>query len=459
MKITFCGAARIVTGSCYLIEVDKKKYLVDCGMFQGTKDITRRNYEKFLFNPKQISAVFLTHAHIDHSGLLPKLRKEGFKGKVYTTPPTADLVRIMLEDSANIQMHDVEHENERRKRQNLPPRKPLYDDKDVSHVMELFRKVDYNENFKVSKEVSIRFRDAGHIIGSAIIEVFVTEGKKATKLVFSGDLGQWDVPIVKDPTLIEDADYVFLESTYGDRLHEDPIGRDKMLIKHINETYDKGGKLMIPSFAIERTQELLYSLNKIIRKGSFPEQKIYLDSPLAIKATEIFKKNKNYFDNEAMFKYKNPFNIPHLIYTLHARDSKAINGNDDPCVIIAGSGMCTAGRIRHHIKNYIEGKENKLLFVGYQAYGTLGRHILEGAKKIHMMGESLQVNAEIEKINGFSAHADYKELLKWMGGFLRRPDKVFIVHGEESASKSLNKKLKKMGFKCHVPVIGEKIEL
>ncbi|MBD3249033.1 MBL fold metallo-hydrolase [Candidatus Woesearchaeota archaeon] len=456
MKITFCGAAGIVTGSCYLIETGKQKILVDCGMFQGPKEITRLNYKPFLFNPKEISHVFLTHAHIDHSGLIPKLVKKGFRGKVHTTSATKDLCSIMLEDSAYIQEKDTEHENRRRKKKGLAPREPLYDQKDAKKAMSHFRKIRYDEEVKFG-DIKVRYRDAGHIIGSAIIEMFIHEDGKETKIVFSGDLGQWDVPIIKDPTMIDDADYILLESTYGDRLHKERGIRDNILLEYAKKTFNKGGKLLIPSFAIERTQELLYAFNKLIKEGTFPEEKIFLDSPLAIKATQIFKRHKDYFDKEALTDYKDPFSFPNLEYTLKTRESKNLNGYKKPCVIIAGSGMCTGGRIRHHIKHHIEDPKTTLLFVGYQAKGTLGRILLEGAKKAKMMGKVLDVNAEIGKINAFSAHADYKELIKWAKGFNKKPKKIFIVHGEEKSSIALRSKLKT--FNCHVPQIGETVEL
>jgi len=420
-------------------------------MFQGTKDVTRRNYEPFLFDPKKIDYLFLTHAHIDHSGLIPKLVKHGFKGKIVTMKATMDLCQVMLEDSAYIQEKDTERENRRRVKKGLEPRKPLYTTADAKKAMKFFKGIDYDREFDFGRGKVI-FRDAGHIIGSAIIEFFA-EGKK---IVFSGDLGQWDVPIVKDPTIIEEADWVLVESTYGDRMHEDKGLRDDLLLKHSLETYKRGGLLMIPSFAIERTQELLYSFNKLIKQGKFPNELIFLDSPLAIKATEIFKKHaKCCFDKEALGKYKNPFSFRQLKYSLKTQDSMKLNTYSQPAVIMAGSGMVTGGRIRHHIKHHISDSKNKLLFVGYQAKGTTGRYILEGAKTVKMMGKKFPIKAEVDKINSFSAHADSEELVRWVKGFARKPLKVFIVHGEEKSSLALKKKLKKEGFDCEVPHIKE----
>ena len=428
-------------------------------MFQGTKDITRRNYEPFLFNPREIKYLFLTHAHIDHSGLIPKLVKQGFRGKIITTSATIDLCRIMLEDSGHIQEKDVEYENKRRLRQGLKPRLPLYTIKDAKASFKFFKKIEYNQLTKITPNISVRYNDAGHIIGSAIIEMFINENGKDKKLVFSGDLGQWDVPIVKNPTLIKEADFVMIESTYGDRLHEKVTKRDELLLKHAKETYQKGGRLLIPSFAIERTQELLYAFNKLIKAGKFPKERIFLDSPLAIKATEVFKRHKDLFDKEAMAKYPNPFSFKNLVYTSSTADSIKLNTLKEPCIIIAGSGMCNAGRIKHHLKHGLWNKKNTVLFVGYQAKGTLGRYILRGEETVRMMGTTVVVKADIEKINAFSAHADYKELIKWMNGFVRKPKKVYICHGEEASSNAFKQRLKKLGFKCHVPDIGEKLEL
>ncbi len=454
MKLTFCGAAQIVTGSCYLIETGGEKYLVDCGMFQGPKHITRLNYKRFPFNPKEISHVFLTHAHIDHSGLLPKLVAQGFSGKICATAATIDLCEIMLQDSAHIQEMDTEQENRRRVRQGKEPREPLYTQKHAEQIRHFFKEVNYGEDLKISSNVIVTFRDAGHILGSAIIE-FCAEGKK---IVFSGDLGQWNVPIVQDPTLIEDANYLLIESTYGNRLHEPIQMRQDLLLKVVEKTHKKGGKLLIPTFAIERTQELLYAFNKLVEAKKFPDQKIFLDSPLAIKATEIFKKHHECFDKAAA-NTKSPFTFPQLEYSLKTKDSIKLNTYSEPCIIMAGSGMCTGGRIRHHLKHGLWEPKNTILFVGYQAEHTLGRVILEGAEKIWMMGLTIVVKADVEKINSFSAHADYNELLKWSRGFKKKPYKTFVVHGEPDASSALKQRLEKEGHDCYIPSLGETIVL
>jgi metallo-beta-lactamase family protein len=454
MKLTVCGAARIVTGSNYLIEAAGKKFLVDCGMFQGPKEITRMNYEPFPYNPKEIDFVLLTHAHIDHSGLLPKLLDKGFYGPIYATSATKDLCKIMLADSAEMQMSQTDRENRKRKEQGLPPRHPLYTRVEAKDTMRLFQTVEYDERYEIAEGIEVRYRDAGHILGSAIIELFV-EGKK---LVFSGDLGQWDNPIICDPTIIKEADYLFIESTYGDRLHEDVPEREQLLAKYATETYKKGGKLFIPSFAVERTQELLYAIKHLQKTKRFPRETIFLDSPLAIKATNIFVKHGECYDEEARSR-KNPIEPASTQYTSNVHQSKKINKYRHPCVVIAGSGMCTGGRIRHHLRNGIEDEKNTILFVGYQAEGTLGRYIVEGSPTIKMFGERYNVWADVKSIDGFSAHADQRELLKWAKGFKKKPKRVFVVHGEPKASEALKAKLEGLGFKAKIPSVLQKFTL
>jgi len=459
MKITFCGAAKIVTGSCYLIEFKGIKFLVDCGMFQGRKETTRRNYLPFPFDPKEISYVFLTHAHIDHSGLIPKLVNQGFNGKIYSTSATADLTMALLEDSGHIHEMEVEHENRRRGRQGLPPRKPLYTKQQAVNCKYLFKRLTYDSLSTITKGLQVRYRDAGHILGSAIIEMYLNENGREKKIVFSGDLGQWDVPIVKNPTMIEEADYVLVESTYGDRLHSNPKERNKKLLRYCKETYARGGIVMIPVFAVERTQEILFEISKLIKKNKFPEMKVFLDSPLAIRVTNIFRRHRECFEKKIISNYKRPFKFKNLIYTKRATDSMRLNHIQEPCVILAGSGMCTAGRIRHHFKNHIWKSKNTVIFVGYQADHTLGRFIIEGAKKIKMMGIEVVVKAAIERINSFSAHSDKDELVKWMKGFKAKPKKVFIVHGEPKSQKALKDNLSSIGFKCTIPNIGDSFVL
>lgn len=459
MKLTFCGAAKIVTGSCYLIETDASKFLVDCGMFQWPKEVGKLNYEPFLFNPKEIDFVLLTHGHIDHCGLIPKLYKQGFTGKIYATSATVDICDIILEDSATIQERNIEDENRRRARNHQEPRVPMYTVDDAKACMKLFNRIEYRKIYKITDTIEARRQDAGHILWSASIELFVTEWNIKKKLVFSWDVGQRDTPIVQDPTLITDADYLFMESTYGDRKHEDTAGKKELLIKYIDETYNKWGKLLIPSFSVERTQELLYFFNIIIQEKKFPAEKIFLDSPLSIKATEVFKKHTEVFDEEALHKYPHAFEFPQLECTQSVEDSTKLNTYSDPCIIIAGNGMCTAGRITHHLFHGLGNKNNTVLFVGYQADGTLGKYILQWEKKVRMMGKTVDVHAEIKKIEWFSGHADSDQLLRWAKGFTKAPKKTFIIHGEWTAQTTLKWKLEEIGFTCTIPGLKDQVEL
>ncbi len=456
MTITSYGAAEVVTGSCHLVETGSLRFTIDCGLFQGGKDLSRLNYQNFQFNPKDLDFVILTHGHIDHCGLLPKLVKQGFSGHIYTTDVSADLLPIMLEDTAHINEQDTEHENKRRLRQGKEPRQPLYKMKDVGKTIPLIRGYSYNEIVKINDNINFCFRDAGHILGSAIVELFITENGKEKKIVFSGDLGQKSVPIVHDPTVITDADYVYIESTYGDRLREEKKPRKELLFQYIKKTAERGGKLLIPSFALERTQELLYTLSELKKDNhDFPNINIYLDSPLAIKITEVFKNHPEVYDKEASSRKDNPFDFPGFICTPSARESMELNKMDDPAIIIAGSGMCNAGRIRHHFKHGIWDARNTVLFIGYQVPGTLGRVLLNGEKEIKMMGQTFVVKAEIARINTFSAHADQSGLTNWLKAFTKRPEKVFLVHGEKDTIKNFSIHLNAQGFSTTIPKRGE----
>ena len=458
MKVTVNGAAKIVTGSNYLIEVGKEKILVDCGMFQGEKEITAYNYDPFNFDPKKISYVLLTHAHIDHSGLLPKLYGEGFRGKIFATTATRDLCRIMLEDSANLQMSETESENKRRQREGMEMRYPLYGMDEVNGVMPLFQTIEYGRTYSITRNIQARFLNAGHIIGASIIELYVTENRETKKIVFSGDLGQWDSPLLEDPTLVDEADYVFLESTYGNRLHDPVSSRDEEILGYVKEAYKKKGKLMIPTFAVERTQEIIYSFNKLDKQKKFPDEQVFLDSPLAIKAIEVFDKHHEFFRDSA-FQYGNPFRFRKLVLSESVEDSKGLNEYGKPAIIMAGNGMCTGGRIRHHLKHGLWDPKNTLLFVGFQADGTLGKKILDGAETVKMMGMTIAVKADIREMNSYSAHSDYNGLMKWMNSFKQKPRYVFVVHGEPEACEEMKKRLKKTGFKALIPNLGEAIDL
>lgn len=462
MEVKVFGAAKEVTGSCYSITVETEKILVDCGMFQGGKDLERLNYEKFGFSPRQYKALILTHAHLDHCGRIPLLVKNGFRGKIYATDATKALAQIIMSDSAKIAMEDTINENKRRAKENLPPRKPIYTLTDVSETMRLFATVKYGEEVRIAKNISMKFYDAGHILGSASVQIVLKEKDKTKTIVFSGDLGQENSILVKDKTPIQKADYVFMESTYGDRLHDPRDKRKNELIRVINETYKRGGKLMIPSFAVERTQELLFYIGKFMEDGTIPKIPVFLDSPMAIKSTEVFGKYIKYFNEEVQNRFKETndvFNFPELSLTRSRAESIQINGVSEPCIIIAGNGMCSAGRIKHHILNNIENEKNTLLFVGFQVEGTLGYWIKKGEKNIRLLGREVEVKSKIETIEGFSAHADKVELLKWLKKFSPKPKKVFITHGDLEQQEALSKTLTKEKYESYIPSLNESLNL
>ncbi|MFH1002273.1 MAG: MBL fold metallo-hydrolase, partial [bacterium] len=412
MKISFLGAAKIVTGSNFLIETRNTKFLIDCGMFQGSKSINRMNYQPFSFNPREIDFIVLSHAHIDHSGRIPRLIKEGFKGDIYSTKATVDLCSIMLPDSGHIQEMENEWDNRKRRRSGEKLREPLYTVKEAEESLRYFKPVLYDQKIELSEEVSLRFRDAGHILGSSIIELWIKEEEgKETKLVFSGDLGRRDRPILRDPYLIDEADYLMVESTYGNRLHHPSEDDAKELISIINATVKRGGNIVIPSFAVERAQDIIYELNKYYTEyiktedQDFLNVPVYVDSPLTVSATEIFLRNPDCFDEDTLKLINignNPLDFRNLKFTRTAEESKQINFSKESKVIISASGMCTAGRIKHHLKHNLWRKESSIVFVGYQAEGTLGRRIKEGEKVVKIFGEEIQVNAEICSLEGFS---------------------------------------------------------
>ncbi|NPV27814.1 MAG: MBL fold metallo-hydrolase [Firmicutes bacterium] len=455
MRVQFLGAARTVTGSCYLLEVGQTKIMVDCGMFQGSKEIKERNYESFYVEPNEVKFLLLTHAHIDHSGLIPKLYKHGFRGQILATSATVDLCSILLPDSAHVQEMEVERKNRKLKRAGKPLLEEIYTVQDAMECLKQFRRVEYQEVIQLTPEVSVRFQDAGHILGSAMIEMWVQEGDHEIKLVFSGDIGNHNQPLVKDPTLIEAADYVFMESTYGNRLHQENVNKVEALKNVILETMAKGGNLIIPAFAVERTQDLLYDLNLLLQTKSIPNVPVIIDSPLAIEATEIFRRNSQYFDaetQELIRRGENPLALPGLRYTHTAEESKALNGLKGGAIIISASGMCDAGRIKHHLRHNLWRPESTVLFVGYQAKGTLGRRLLDGEKLVTIHGEEVVVKADIRNIDGFSAHADQRALLAWVKRFRSKPGKIFIVHGEEESSLTLAQLItQEMGIPTVVP--------
>lgn len=441
MQISFLGAARTVTGSCFLVTTNKYKFLVDCGMFQGQNKEVMLNVDDFPFAPNTVDFMFLTHAHIDHSGRIPKLYNDGFTGKIYTTKATADLCSIMLPDSGHIQETEIEWINRKRVRAGKHEIPPLYTAEIALNCLKLFEPMPYDEVIQINDDVKVRFRDAGHMLGSAVIEIWVNENGKETKAVFTGDLGNSGTPILRDPEWVGSADILVTESTYGDRNHRDREDRFEKFVDIVNETLDKGGRVVIPSFAVGRTQEIVYGLNQ--NQNRFKEKyerilqtPVYVDSPLAISATEIYKNNPQCYDEEArryILENKNPVDFPTLKLTRTVDESKAINENSDPAIIISASGMCEAGRIRHHLKHHLWEENSTILFVGHQAQGTLGRRLVDGEKQVRIFGEDITVKARIEYIEGFSGHADQKTLLNWLGNFEKKPQTVFVVHGDPEA--------------------------
>lgn len=438
MKVKFCGASIGVTGSCHLISTDKHQILFDCGQFQGGRETEKMNEEPFPFDPTEIECVVLSHAHIDHCGRLPLLVKRGFKGAIYCTDATADLLDVMLKDSAYIHEKDAEWQTRRNARTGKPPVEPLYTIRDAEAALRLVKPILYDQLIALNDDVKIVFNDAGHILGSAIIELWTTEEDKTSKLVFSGDLGVPNRPILRDPTKIKKADYVIMETTYGNRLHEKNATSIDELIQIVLKTIKRGGNVIIPSFAVGRTQELIYQFNMFYEHH--PEYadilgnvNVYIDSPMATTATEVFKKNAQVFDEETknyILSGDHPLDFPNLKFTRNTADSQMLNVDKHPKIIISASGMCEAGRIRHHLKHNLWDSRNSIVFVGYQAEGTLGRSLVEGAKEVRLFNEPILVQAEIHNLEGFSGHADQAGLLDWLGGFQVKPKEIFLVHGE-----------------------------
>ncbi len=462
MKLSFLGAAHEVTGSCHFIEACGKKILVDCGMQQGQDDDT----QELPVVPADIDYLFLTHAHIDHSGKLPLLSKMGFNGKIFTTVATGELCSIMLQDSAHIQEFEAEWKNRKRQRAGEDLYEPLYTIEDAQRIMKRFVTFEYNQIISVCDGIKIRFIDVGHLLGSASIEVWIEEEDTNKKLVFSGDIGNLNQPLIRDPQYITEADYVVMESTYGDRNHGPAPDYVQELADIIKETFDQGGNVVIPSFAVGRTQELLYFLRDIVNNNRIPgysEIPVYVDSPLAVEATNVFNKNvKGYFDEEAMSLINqgiNPITFPGLKISVTSDESKAINFDSRSKVIISASGMCDAGRIRHHLKHNLWRAESTIVFVGFQAIGTLGRSLLEGTKTVKLFGESITVNANIVRLHGISGHADQAGLLRWLSAFEQKPKRVFVVHGEASVCDSFAALLQDQGYDALAPNLQASFDL
>jgi len=451
MNIKFLGGTKTVTGSCYLITTEKYKILLDCGQYQGNKTTEALNRERFEFDPTEIDFMILSHAHIDHSGRIPVLIKKGYEGDIYCTKATADLTDILLKDSGYIHEKETEWENKKRIRNGRELIKPLYTFEDAEESVSSLKPVLYEQKIVLNEDISLRFNDAGHILGSSIVELWVKDEKEEIiKIVFSGDLGMVDKPILRDPTRIENADYLIMESTYGGRLHEESESRIDILMHIILDTIRRNGTVIIPAFAVGRTQEIIFELNKYYEYNKEVQKElegiyVYVDSPLATTATEIFQGNANDFDEETkqyILNGDNPLDFKNLIFTRPVEESMALNANNDPKIVISASGMCEAGRIKHHLKHNLWDPKASVVFVGYQAEGTLGRRILEGEKDLKILGENIHVNARIHSIEGFSGHADQRALLDWLGGFKKMPKGIFLVHGEQDSKEILARKIK-----------------
>jgi metallo-beta-lactamase family protein len=465
MKLHFLGANRQVTGSRYVLEVGGRRVMIDCGMFQERK-FQDRNWAPSPIPAGQIEALLLTHVHIDHCGLIPKLVHEGFRGPIHTTEPSAALVEIMLRDSAEIQQEDVGYKKKRHAkegRHSPHPYEPLYTEADVDLTLPLVRACKYAQPVQVTPEITARYFDAGHILGSAMIEVNAVENGKKSRVVFSGDICQQDKPIIRDPIMLLMADNNVMESTYGDRKHQRAGDTESQLAAVINETHGRGGNVVIPTFAVERAQELIYHIGRLARAGRIPQMPVFLDSPMAVDVTGIYLKFHDYCD-EAMLEMINshqpPLKFPTLSLVRTAAESKQINGLKTPAVIMASSGMCNAGRIKHHLKNNIERPESTILFVGHQGEGTLGRLILDGVPRVRIHGQEFSVRAQIEQIYGFSGHADHDGLMRWISHFKSPPKRVFLTHGEEQVALKLAAEIKlRLGYETEVPAFQQVVEL
>jgi metallo-beta-lactamase family protein len=465
IKLTFLGAAQNVTGSQYLVQSNNTSFLVDCGLYQE-RELTGRNWSPFAIPPGSLDGALLTHAHLDHCGLLPRLVREGFNKAIYCTGATAEITRIMLLDSGKIQEEDADYKRRRHEKENRKgpyPEIPLYTKDDAEAVYPRFSPVKYGQTVSLGDGVEATFYDAGHVLGSAMIKLKIGQNGQTRTILFSGDIGRQNKPIINDPTLFDKADYIVIESTYGDRLLEPPEDAANHLAEVINDAAEKGGNIIIPSFALERSQEILYYLNEFQLDGRIPHPTVFVDSPMAVEVTGVFERHPELFDEEMkkrLRQQKSPFDFPGLKLTGTADESKAINRIDSGAIIIAGSGMCTGGRVKHHLVNNISREESTILFVGYQAAGTLGRQIVDGAKKVRILGQYYPVKAKIVQLNGFSAHADRDELVGWLSSLGKPPRRVFVTHGEPDSSQNLAGLIKsRYGWEAVVPSYQEQFFL
>lgn len=465
MKLQFLGANRQVTGSRYLLRAGGKKILIDCGLFQERKFLAR-NWEQSPIPPSEVDVLLLTHAHLDHCGLIPKFVREGFRGDILATAPTMDLARIVWEDSARIQVEDAAYKQRRHKKQGRRgpfPDEPLYTPDDAQAAMKHLKLVEYDKSIALGEGVSVVYRDAGHIIGSAMLEISTRDSGIEQKIVFSGDIGTTDRPLLKDPQKIQEANYIVMESTYGDRNHKEVGKEADVLARVVNETIDRGGNLIIPTFAIDRAQEILYIFGELAYSKRIPQITVFFDSPMAIKATEIYKRYKHLLDDETHALLKagmHPFQFPGLHFVRTPAESISINSKGGSNVILAGSGMCTGGRVKHHLRRNLSRPESTVLFAGYQAHGTLGRRILQGDPVVRIHGKEYTVRAKIEELNSLSAHADRMGLMDWLSGFQLPPKTLFLTHGEIKAAQSLAKHVhEKLEWNVDIPEYDSTVDL
>ena len=465
IKLSFCGAAANVTGAQFLLEANNTRLLVDCGLYQE-RELLHRNWGPFAVPPSSIDAVLLTHAHVDHCGLLPKLVREGFRGKIYCTSATSEIAQIILLDSARLQEEDAafkQKRHEREHRKGAFPEAPLYTVDEARASFPFFAPVNYGEPVPLADGIKATFLDAGHVLGSSVICIKVTENGKSRTVLFSGDVGRLNRPILRDPSVINQVDYLVVESTYGDRTHEAMGNVTDSLAEIINSTWKKGGNIIVPTFALQRSQVILYHMNELLMENRIPHLLVFLDSPMAISITEVFKRHSELFDKEMaqlMRLKQSPFDFPGLKMVQTTDESKALNHISGTVMILAGSGMCNGGRIKHHLVTNISRRESTILFVGYQAIGTLGRQIVDGAKKVRILGQHYPVRARIAQVNGFSAHADRDELVQWLSHLKNAPRQVFIVHGEPEASHRFGRFLReKTGWPVSMPEYGTKVSL
>jgi len=465
ISLSFLGACQNVTGSRFLVEVDDLKVLVDCGLYQE-RDFKKRNWDPFPVPPAEIDAVLLTHAHLDHCGLLPKLAKEGFAGKIYCTPATAEIARIILLDAGHLQEEDAAYKAKRHRKEGRTgpfPDVPLYTAEDARRCLPLFSPVPYCRPITLDGSAKALFQDAGHVFGSSVITLRLKRDGDSRTILFSGDVGRKNMPILQDPAVLNHADYLLVESTYGDRVHQPAEDVQGELAEIVNSTYKAGGNLVIPSFALERSQDILYHLNELRLAERIPDLDVFLDSPMAIEITRVFEDHPELFDEEMaerISEQMSPFSFPRLHMTVSTKESKEINNTSRPIIVIAGSGMCTGGRIKHHLVSNISRPESTILFIGYQAVGTLGRSIAGGAKEVRILGKKRQVKARVTQMSGFSAHADRDELHQWLSGLEKPPREVFVVHGEADSAKSFAGFLnEKTGWKVTVPAYEDRYVL